>query len=761
MQNGIDCGAIAVSVLLALISTGSVHDRRHYLVKPRMACAHDVRLQVLEVVVNHLPDIYKTYLLHQASLGHHELVTDAIANIFSQGIESYYNTYAIQRSLEDDRHGCGVCSRTVEREHEKDGISDSDDSDDSDASKKEMEEGWADDITSTRLRKLRKTFPALKNARQIRKVVKSAQLAKGLTTIPLEDTPFELVPRNRFMDFDDYFHGPTLEEQKKFHTDLGYDPARIYTGHKPTFRGQGEWFIDWGYRLLPEFSHMFASSKPQKVKEHLLPVRKKMVTEKVDEDSECVGEVKVMGMKEMLDAAEEYPGAGIDVFVKGQLRDGTYIKFDPTRDDPRVQHGQNEAWNPPFHTPMRMLCDIDSIIITAHTLWVLDDVEIYVLPYTGKRPPIWKNNHTYVRLLQPQSNEDQATEPRQEWFETRHSPSQLPHTHFGLLGKQFDIIIIFPRMKHINVTTRKHATLIPWEVQAEFLGQVLYPAVVACCHQGQWPYVDYTIGQWTWKASADNRFGGKKSITVQADQFHHIIEAMRTTIQGNDRLSHFGSFFFVMEAKGIKHRTLCEVNANGANPYEVLCSKFDSVDFDALMQRENGQVLMDLGLSYHPQLYKPTFDPGSDFSNSVPDNPCPADLLPLVCLWNLHHLNGSYDAAGFNQGTIHHTNTMADFGGRQAEMQTTRSSLVQLCFRSSYGLYYEPVRRVRGGEVTFCDDGDAYHTNEAFFKSVDGYHQMLLGASGKTYGVRDEIRGSGAAICSVLKDMPDMVSPIL
>ena len=265
MQNGIDCGAINVSVLLALISTGSVYDRRDYLVKLRMACAHDVWLQVLEVVVNHLPVIYKTYLLHQISLGHHELVTDAIVNIFSQGIESYYNTYAIQRSLEDDRHGCGVCSRTVEREHEKDGIYDSDYSG---TSKKEMEEGWADDITFTWLHKLRKMFHALKNARQICKVVKSAQLAKGLTTVPLE--------------------------------------------------------------LLPVFSHMFASSKLQKVKEHLLPVRKKMVTEEVDEDSECVREVKVMGIKEMLDAAEEYPEAGIDVFIKGQLRDGTYIKFDPT-----------------------------------------------------------------------------------------------------------------------------------------------------------------------------------------------------------------------------------------------------------------------------------------------------------------------------------------------------------------------------------------------------------------------------------------------
>ena len=105
-------------------------------------------------------------------------------------------------------------------------------------------------------------------------------------------------------------------------------------------------------------------------------------------------------------------------------------------------------------------------------------------------------------------------------------------------------------MKHINVTTRKHATLIPWEVQARFLGQVFYPAVVAYCHQGKWPYVDYTIGQWTWKASVDNRFGGKKSVTVQANQFNHIIEVMRTTIQGNDWLSHFGSFFFCYGGKG-------------------------------------------------------------------------------------------------------------------------------------------------------------------------------------------------------------------
>lgn len=245
-------------------------------------------------------------------------------------------------------------------------------------------------------------FPALKNARQRAKVIKLPPRVRGLPTVPLEETTFELVPRDRFMNFNDYFDGPTLEEQRTFYADEGYDAAPIYPDHKPTFRGQGELFIDWGYRLLPEFAHMFASSKPQKVKEHLLPVWKKLGTEEADQeeeagqDGEVVTDVKVMGMKEMLDAAEEYPGAGIDVFVRGRLRDGRYIKLDPMRDDPRVQHVENALGNPPFHIPMRMVCDIDSIIVTAHTLQVQDDVEVFVFPYIGKRPPLWKTNHTLL-----------------------------------------------------------------------------------------------------------------------------------------------------------------------------------------------------------------------------------------------------------------------------------------------------------------------------------------------------------------------------
>ena len=100
---------------------------------------------------------------------------------------------------------------------------------------------------------------------------------------------------------------------------------------------------------------------------------------------------------------------------------------------------------------------------------------------------------------------------------------------------------------------------------------------------------------------------------------------------------------------------------------------------------------------------------------------------------------------------------MAIFGGRQAEMSQVRASLVQICFRSTYGLHYEPVRRIRGGEISLCEDADAYHTNATFMKSCDNYLKMLNGGRKRSYGARDEIRGSGAAICQVLKNLPALV----
>ena len=146
---------------------------------------------------------------------------------------------------------------------------------------------------------------------------------------------------------------------------------------------------------------------------------------------------------------------------------------------------------------------------------------------------------------------------------------------------------------------------------------------------------------------------------------------------------------------------------------------------------------MDLGLGFHPV--------GEDDKQ-------------LVCLWDLKKLEDSYAAAGMCKGTVHHTNTMGDYGGRQAEMGQVRASLMQICFRSTYGLHYELVRWVWGGEISFCDDADVYNTNTTFMKSCGDYIKMLNGGRTKSYGARDEIRGSGMAICQVLKELPAIVS---
>jgi hypothetical protein len=192
-----------------------------------------------------------------------------------------------------------------------------------------------------------------------------------------------------------------------------------------------------------------------------------------------------------------------------------------------------------------------------------------------------------------------------------------------------------------------------------------------------------------------------------------------------------------MEAKGIKLHTNCVIGKDNINPYESLCQKFPYLDFEYMKKRENGQLVMDLGLGFHP----------------IGDND-----KQLVCLWDVRKLEDSYKATGMCKGTIHHINTMRDYGGCQADMAQVRASLVQIYFRSTYGLYYEAIRRVQGGEISFCKDVDAYNTNTTFMKSCGDYIKMLNGGKTKSYGARNEIRGSGMAICQVLKDLPVIVS---
>ena len=76
-----------------------------------------------------------------------------------------------------------------------------------------------------------------------------------------------------------------------------------------------------------------------------------------------------------------------------------------------------------------------------------------VQPYMGPSPP------TSI------TGRQRFWKEREEWFETSHSPSTIPHMHFGKVDKLFNVIIMFPRMNHKNPLTGQSATLIPWEIQ--------------------------------------------------------------------------------------------------------------------------------------------------------------------------------------------------------------------------------------------------------------------------------------------------------
>ena len=117
-------------------------------------------------------------------------------------------------------------------------------------------------------------FPHLKRAGlKIRgRELRPTKVVKNIEMITLAPVCFEIVQRNRCFDYNDYFDGPTMEDMHCFNTNReGWQPGLIYGEHKPTSRSSGELFVDWGYRILPEFAQMFATSRPQRFSEHCFP----------------------------------------------------------------------------------------------------------------------------------------------------------------------------------------------------------------------------------------------------------------------------------------------------------------------------------------------------------------------------------------------------------------------------------------------------------------------------------------------------------
>lgn len=209
-------------------------------------------------------------------------------------------------------------------------------------------------------------------------------------------------------------------------------------------------------------------------------------------------------------------------------------------------------------------------------------------------------------------------------------------------------------------------------------------------------------------------------------------------------MDQFGSFFFVLEGKGIKALTKEIVSDHGGSVLVTLEKVLDNLreelnclNWDYMANRCNGELFVDLGITYHPK------------GNS-----------PLVGLWRLDHLEASYGAGGYNLGRMHHHNTLSHYGGLQAEMSSAHSDQSHVIFRSSYNLAYEAVRRADNSREHFKDK-DVFSVSQRFIQQSNGLVQIFKGtAQTKSYGLRDEFRLGYSAIPSLSEHLGDLVSSV-
>lgn len=594
--------------------------------------------------------------------------------------------------------------------------------------------------------------------------------------MPLPVQAFVCLPISRFRDFDEWFQGPVLEDIHILERPGGIDHIHLESYSRPTVYSSWEEYKDYGYRLQRDFALMFNTDEPLGAVEHLLPLPGLYLqaADQYEEDEEdgspegtpqlsdlfssdpmelvedevqvqprettpifvggytpvgTSGDCVKMSMNQMLtDAGPRGSISAMNMFVGGILPDGRKIELDLTADI-----------RPLAPDDFELSIDIDSVIWTTHLLKAKAEVLVHVLPYNASRAPIHKSNHTFVHILMPQSQRDRDGGGRTEWFTTQVSVSTIPHIPFAKIpsgATTFNIYVFFPRMMHRDPVTGRRKTLIPFEIQALWLTDVVYPAIKMCEDITMEAYTSYTLDEWIWKAELDGRFSNKtRTVPVKEGLLDKLQDSMKRIVASEDYLAMLGSFFFVLDGRGMKHTTSTNVRIE-TDPYLELLERFSVLDWEYMMLRENGQLLVDLGMGFHPN---------------------PASKEALVALWHLETLKDSFGMAGMNAGTTHYLNTLSGYGGRQAEMAATRQRIVQLSFRSAYGLYYQPVRRGRGGDVKFCSETDACDVNASFTSSIESYIKIFKGSASKSFGGRDEMRGSGVAIKMVMQEAPKLV----
>jgi hypothetical protein len=610
------------------------------------------------------------------------------------------------------------------------------------------------------------------------------RIRNGIPAIPLDDIPYKARQLKDDTKFDDYLNGPSLES---LHVPRSHGLQKV-----SPIMGTWDLFKDWGFRLRPSSLHQFYLTEPHPdvILAHIFPVPSPEVLEnriqsralmEFDRFQAFSGGVEhvgkygpiprslvetqytvTWGLSDILDFLNTGPlnsDESCAAYVQGLSNDmqdhPRLIILDPEKDAVQV---------PPQHVTISI--DIDSVIWLTFQLSVTTSVGLHVLPHYGKKPPIHINNHVYINVLWPRPNEDIASGGRYEWYENRMPVSHIPHTHFACVGQGYgaaNIYIFFPRMIHRKELLPFWDVRIPHTVQCWWLTHVVYRALktVTKDRSSIAPYVDFTLDEML--AKSGSKPG--KTLPVSSGDLLNLQRQMRNIVNGPDptgNLVQFGSFFFLLDIKGIKMLTTTD-DPDSCDPFKKLQLEFSALDWEYMVDRKNGELMLDLGVGFHPPLDMQAPADGQDITNPEAQGPWEpgGPWGPLTGMWRREKLEMSYDTAGFNKGTSHSACTFSDYGGIQAEMPRARAEQVHINFRQSYNLAYEVIRGPKSRDRVLFTPKDAYTLNEVFQKSSQHLANGFFSSVEKSYGVRDEFRVSGSTILKLIPMIKERVkSPL-
>jgi hypothetical protein len=735
-----DCGAISCAILEHFLEEGLSYHLDGSLQLPTIACGHTIRLRILEMVKLSCRRQWSYYLYLQTSLpdnwDHADHISQQVLQARLKQPQQMAHTHqVIITQLATMLYNCPACRPKLVKTQAPATIS----SDDSTSENPDPEEN--NPITNLVLSN--QMTPNLKQLLDSHSITTGIHF-RDTTTMPSRWQPFDT-------RFDQYWDGPTLESMRPI-----MDAGEIWSSSRNAWisaLGSAMLFRDYGYRILPSFSQMFWLGPPVDTLDCMMRVgvpdtydpswqvghwraeshglsRSSMFP---DERRVVPSDVRIMAASEMLMDAQRLASEKTKVyetlFVYGAHPIGgqrIILDLELDMDVP---------------DEITVSVDIDSYIWVTSDFCPALNLGIYLAPVIDHQAPIHKHNHIYVDILIPQSAEDQGPDgtERKEWWTKSVPLSSIPHVPFGMLSTvnhASNLLLFFPRMIHNRTNSSLKATRIPLDVIDLFWNEVVLPSISQEAPNSSLPYVDTTVHEIRYKSRKGGfgQFGSQrpKAIPIPKATFERIQRSMRTRIKDQAMLAPYGSFFFVLEGKGIKLWTKDGQDDRYDTPYEALKKNFTNLDWDYMMDRKHGELYLDVGISFNP-------------------------TGQFVGLWRLDALKASFQKGGFRKGVTHHTNTLGRYGGIQAEMLLANARSSQICFRSAYQLCYEAIRP-NNNQPRCISDRDAYHLTDGYLKECQWMHEIYSGgASKRAYGCRDEYRMSGQAALKVLPHLKEQV----